>query len=190
MIFDKINIPFWKESIDPLFKDYDREKVKAKYLLKLPDIDEIQWDNFEKFNSYRKANFIKYSHNNIVADINNFTTGSSFNNQEKKDTIKIIEKKVVEAGSASVEDVSESADLINVFSMKIGAVSEKMEQDYERETGFVKIHLEEVIKRLDKKEELNEDELEERCQKGYKTHPTRKTKKMYGKTYRNCVKAE
>jgi hypothetical protein len=40
------------------------------------------------------------------------------------------------------------------------------------------------------KEELNEDELEERCQKGYKTHPTRKTKKMYGKTYRNCVKAE
>ncbi len=31
--------------------------------------------------------------------------------------------------------------------------------------------------------------LLERCQKGYKTHPTRKTKKMYGKTYRNCVKA-
>ena len=37
---------------------------------------------------------------------------------------------------------------------------------------------------------VNEDDLEERCQKGYKTHPTRKTKKMYGKTYRNCVKAE
>ena len=32
--------------------------------------------------------------------------------------------------------------------------------------------------------------LFERCQKGYKTHPTRKTKKMYGKTYRNCVKAD
>jgi hypothetical protein len=32
--------------------------------------------------------------------------------------------------------------------------------------------------------------LEERCQKGYKTHPTRKTKKMFGKSYRNCVKAE
>ena len=28
------------------------------------------------------------------------------------------------------------------------------------------------------------------CKKGYKTHPTRKTKKMYGKTYRNCIKAE
>ena len=32
--------------------------------------------------------------------------------------------------------------------------------------------------------------LNERCQKGYKTHPTRKTKKMYGKTYRNCIKAK
>ena len=32
--------------------------------------------------------------------------------------------------------------------------------------------------------------LEERCQKGYKTHTTRKTKKIYGKTYRNCIKAE
>ena len=96
MIFDKINIPFWKQSIDPLFKDYDPEKVKGKYLLKLPDLKQIEWEDFEKFNSYRKANFIKYSHNNIVANINNFTTGSSFNNQEKKDTIKIIEKKVLD----------------------------------------------------------------------------------------------
>ena len=39
-------------------------------------------------------------------------------------------------------------------------------------------------------EPIKEEELDERCQKGYKTHPTRKTKTMYGKTYRNCVKAE
>ena len=38
--------------------------------------------------------------------------------------------------------------------------------------------------------EMVKQQLEERCQKGYKTHETRKTKKMYGKTYRNCVKAE
>jgi hypothetical protein len=41
-----------------------------------------------------------------------------------------------------------------------------------------------------KAEAMNEEELDERCQKGYKTHETRKTKTMYGKTYRNCVKAE
>ena len=34
------------------------------------------------------------------------------------------------------------------------------------------------------------EKVDEKCQKGYKTHPTRKTKKMFGKTYRNCVKAE
>ena len=35
-----------------------------------------------------------------------------------------------------------------------------------------------------------DEQLNERCQKGYKTHDTQKTKKMFGKTYRNCVKAE
>ena len=34
------------------------------------------------------------------------------------------------------------------------------------------------------------ERVEEKCQKGYKTHPTRKTKVMFGKRYRNCVKAE
>jgi hypothetical protein len=42
--------------------------------------------------------------------------------------------------------------------------------------------------------QIIQEELElvllERCQKGYKTHPKRKTKKMYGKTYRNCIKAK
>ena len=43
---------------------------------------------------------------------------------------------------------------------------------------------------MEEEGKLEEMELEERCQKGYKTHPTRKTKEMFGKTYRNCVKAE
>ena len=38
--------------------------------------------------------------------------------------------------------------------------------------------------------EMVKRQLDERCQKGYKTHETRKTKKMFGRTYRNCVKAE
>ena len=39
------------------------------------------------------------------------------------------------------------------------------------------------------KEELDAG-INQTRQKGYKTHPTRKTKKMFGRTYRNCVKAE
>jgi len=37
---------------------------------------------------------------------------------------------------------------------------------------------------------MNMKELIEACQKGYMTHPTRKTKIMFGKRYRNCVKKE
>ena len=50
----------------------------------------------------------------------------------------------------------------------------------------------EVEKRNEKSRKQGAEKmgLEERCQKGYKTHPTRKTKTMYGKTYRNCIKAE
>jgi len=33
-------------------------------------------------------------------------------------------------------------------------------------------------------------DLDEACQKGYMTHPTRKTKIMFGKRYPNCVKKE
>ena len=51
--------------------------------------------------------------------------------------------------------------------------------------GFIvritKQELEQIIK-----EELDAV-LYEKCQKGYKTHEKRKTKKMFGKTYRNCV---
>ena len=54
----------------------------------------------------------------------------------------------------------------------------------ERPEGLSQAEAEEMCK-----SEVKE-ELDERCQKGYKTHETRKTKKMYGKTYRNCVKAE
>ena len=38
--------------------------------------------------------------------------------------------------------------------------------------------------------EMVKQQIEECCQKGYKTHEKRKTKKMFGKQYRNCVKAE
>mgnify|MGYP000748724684 CR=1 FL=1 len=40
------------------------------------------------------------------------------------------------------------------------------------------------------KEGVEEICLCEACQKGYKTHPTRKTKIMFGKRYRNCIKKE
>ena len=42
----------------------------------------------------------------------------------------------------------------------------------------------------DKELKENIECLCEACQKGYMTHPTRKTKIMFGKRYRNCIKKE
>ena len=82
------------------------------------------------------------------------------------------------------QDYFQNMDLINKVLDKVS--------EYELITKLVsKMNREQVIDALSQyiSEEV-QDYINERCQKGYKTHPTRKTKKMYGKTYRNCVKAE
>ena len=58
-----------------------------------------------------------------------------------------------------------------------------------RHTGDNKVNISKEDLQQIIKEEL-EAVLYEKCQKGYKTHEKRKTKEMFGKTYRNCVKAE
>ena len=82
------------------------------------------------------------------------------------------------------QDYFQNMDLINKVLDKIS--------EYEVITKLAsKMNREQVIDALSQyiSEEV-QDYINERCQKGYKTHPTRKTKKMFGRTYRNCVKAE
>ena len=82
------------------------------------------------------------------------------------------------------EDYFENMELVNRVLEKIS--------EYELITKLVsKMGKEQVTDALSQyiSEEVQQY-INERCQKGYKTHPTRKTKKMYGKTYRNCVKAD
>jgi hypothetical protein len=70
-----------------------------------------------------------------------------------------IEKRVVDSGKATQEDVSEATELVNDFSMKLGAISERMQQDYKEDAGFLKMHLEEIIKRMDPKDIQELDEV-------------------------------
>ena len=51
-------------------------------------------------------------------------------------------------------------------------------------------NMKDLKKYIDKHGKMEGFNLEEACQKGYMTHPTRKTKIMFGKRYRNCVKKE
>ena len=94
----------------------------------------------------------------------------------------------------------------------------KKARDKFKKTGELPDHLKKLVKDLDKIEKKYKvtnivvpglewmadlgkaqkrygvDEVKkavlEACQKGYMTHPTRKTKIMFGKRYRNCVKKE
>ena len=82
------------------------------------------------------------------------------------------------------EDYFQNMELVNRVLEKIS--------EYELITKLVsKMGKEQVTDALSQyiSEEVQQY-INERCQKGYKTHPTRKTKKMFGRTYRNCVKAD
>ena len=64
-------------------------------------------------------------------------------------------------------------------------VSAKNEKEAEKKVASG-LHGKYKIKKVVKEEVC----LCEACQKGYMTHPTRKTKVMFGKRYRNCIKKE
>ena len=64
-----------------------------------------------------------------------------------------------------------------------GAITESKKRKFYLTTKDKKLIQEAYNKEIEKF-------LLEKCQKGYKTHKTRKTKVMFGKRYRNCVKAE
>ena len=84
-----------------------------------------------------------------------------------------------------------------IMSVRNSAEEDALDMAEAFERAFIS-HVLEYIENTTKRPSLDESKLkikiskslDERCQKGYKTHPTRKTKKMYGKTYRNCIKAE
>ena len=115
--------------------------------------------------------------------------------KKKKDAVSDEISKLVKKGTPHKQAVAialsmeEEGKLEEKFSEKERA---KRRKKCDNPKGFtMKQFCKNQKTRSKKGERKNEEmELEERCQKGYKTHPTRKTKEMFGKTYRNCVKAE
>ena len=83
------------------------------------------------------------------------------------------------------EIYEKEVDPNSVFFFKCpgGAITESRKRKFYLTTKDKKLIQEAYNKEIEKF-------LLEKCQKGYKTHKTRKTKVMFGKRYRNCVKAE
>ena len=125
-------------------------------------------------------------------------TLKKFNNEQERDS-KLKGKSLVEEDDAKLEEMYSSAGIMGMGSGRIPAERNKKAHKRYIRMRFVNQGLqnfkpnryfaEDKSKKRKIKIKIKKN-LEEKCQKGYKTHEKRKTKKMFGKTYRNCVKAE
>ena len=115
------------------------------------------------------------------------------------DYLKALYANVEDANESKLEELYSTSG-INMMGAGLKQIDPTPEQEDERyDMNYINKGLENYkpnhyfVENEEKKRKIKikiRKNLEERCQKGYKTHKKRKTKKMFGKTYRNCVKAE
>ena len=58
-----------------------------------------------------------------------------------------MEKQVVKGEEVDHDPVEHSVELTNIISFKLGRVAELINDDFERDTSFIKMHVMEIIKR-------------------------------------------
>ena len=58
-----------------------------------------------------------------------------------------MEKQVVKDEDVDHDPVEHSVELTNIISFKLGRVAEMINDDFERDTNFIKLHVMEIIKR-------------------------------------------
>ena len=58
-----------------------------------------------------------------------------------------MEKQVVKGEDVDHDPVEHSVELTNIISFKLGRVAEMINDDFERDTNFIKLHVMEIIKR-------------------------------------------
>jgi len=58
-----------------------------------------------------------------------------------------MEKQVVGGKKVDHDPVEHAVELINIISFKLGRVAEIINDDFERDTNFIKLHVMEIVKR-------------------------------------------
>ena len=58
-----------------------------------------------------------------------------------------MEKQVVKGEDVDHDPIEHSVELTNIISFKLGRVAEMINDDFERDTNFIKLHVMEIIKR-------------------------------------------
>ena len=58
-----------------------------------------------------------------------------------------MEKQVVKGEDVDHDPIDHSVELTNIISFKLGRVAEMINDDFERDTNFIKLHVMEIVKR-------------------------------------------
>ena len=66
---------------------------------------------------------------------------------EDLDHIFEMEKQVVRGEEVDHDPVEHAVELTNIISFKLGRVAEMINEDFERDTNFIKLHVMEIVKR-------------------------------------------
>ena len=111
-----------------------------------------------------------------------------YTDEDPKGTIHGLKFATVKDAKASVNKIKNSGrSHAHKIQAAVAMEQRAREMGKTSQAAVYRAYINKMKKKTKKRQEEN---IEEKCQKGYKTHPTRKTKKMFGKQYRNCVKAE
>ena len=109
----------------------------------------------------------------------------NWGNKSKKKNESLDEAEITDDEKEELEDVSKQLKgAVKAHGKQAKSIDKALKKEGKKNCGCGQ----DPCKTYGIQEEKKNIELEERCQKGYKTHDTQK--KMFGRTYRNCVKAE
>ena len=61
-----------------------------------------------------------------------------------------MEKQVVNGEEVDHDPIEHSVELVNIISFQLGRVAEMINDDFERDTNFIKLHVMEIINRIKK----------------------------------------
>ena len=81
------------------------------------------------------------------ADLNDLAEELIISSAKKLDHLFEMEKQVVKGEEVDHDPVEHSVELTNIISFQLGRVAEIINDDFERDTNFIKLHVMEIIKR-------------------------------------------
>ena len=84
----------------------------------------------------------------LVKDVDNTDAQDLIVSSAKKlDHLFEMEKQVVRGEEVDHDPVEHAVELTNIISFKLGRVAEMINEDFERDTNFIKLHVMEIVKR-------------------------------------------